>query len=185
MITPVGNEEKSASVKNLLADGRDPWTPEALFALLDRLGIAHQTIAHPPVRTVKEAKSVRPRTTGGYTKNLFVRNRKAQMWLLTLDEDRVLDLKGTARALGAKSFTFGRPERLMAWLGVKPGSVSPFALVNDAACRVRFAIDPALLEHDRLHLHPLDNRLTTTIATTDLLRFLEHIRHAPVRLPGP
>lgn len=167
-----------------LVDGGMPHTTQALFALLDRLGIEHHTIEHPPLRTVEEAKTVRPRTDGGYTKNLFVRNKKAEMWLLTLHEDRVLDLKATAGKLNAKSFSFGRPERLMRYLGVKPGAVSPFALLNDTGGEVRFAIDSTLLKHEVLHIHPLDNRMTTTIATRDLLRFLVHTGHSPVVLPG-
>ncbi len=167
---------------NKLADGSVPLTSDELLAKLTQLGIPHSTIQHPPLRTVEEAKKHRPIASGAHSKNLFVRNKKGKMWLLTLQESQIVDLKQSARYFGAGSFTFGRPERLMSYLGIIPGAVSPFSLINDRSFQVQFVLDRTLTKFESLHFHPLDNRQTTIIQTTDLLAFLTHINHPPTIL---
>ncbi len=161
----------------LLIDGSQPKTPEALLQLLDAQGIQTETLNHDAVFTVEQARAVRPSTGEGHTKNLFVRNKKGRMWLLTAHESRKVNLKETAIALGAKQFSFASEIRLAQYLGVIAGAVSPFALVNDVTRQVRFAFDEDLLSQQYLHIHPLDNRMTTRIKVDDLLRFLKANGH--------
>ena len=162
-----------------LADGTAPATPEGLLARLDELGIENRTVAHEPLFTVEQSKALRGQLPGGHTKNLFLRNKKGRMWLVTCLEDRQVDLKALAAALEGGRFSFGSAERLMANLGVIPGAVTPFAVINDKAGAVRMVLDKGLLDHDPLNFHPLDNARTTAVSPQGLLRFLEAEGHAP------
>ncbi len=118
-----------------------PATPETLFARHDELGIPHRTHTHPPVFTVAEAVALRGTLPGGHTKNLFLKDKKAGLWLAVMLEERRTDLKRLADALGAPRFSFGSGELLYEVLGVRPGSVTPFALINDTAQRVTVVLD--------------------------------------------
>lgn len=164
---------------NRMADGSAPVTPEQLFDRLRALGIAVTTVEHPPVFTVDEAKAIRGDLPGAHTKSLFLRDKKGTMWLVVCLENRTVDLKDVARQLGAKRFSFGSAERLMRFLGVIPGAVSPFAVINDRSGAVSVAIDRGVLRQDPINLHPLDNAKTTAITGTDLMRFLEAENHPP------
>ncbi|MEX0922228.1 MAG: prolyl-tRNA synthetase associated domain-containing protein [Rhodovibrionaceae bacterium] len=163
----------------LLADGSAPATPEALLERLEALGIESRTVGHPPLFTVEDSKALRGALPGGHTKNLFLRNKKGAMWLVTCLEDRAVDLKTLGDRLSAGRFSFGSAERLMKYLGVTPGAVTPFAIVNDTGGAVRMVLDKALLAHDPLNFHPLDNTRTTAIGPQGLLRFLEDVGHPP------
>jgi Ala-tRNA(Pro) deacylase len=166
-----------------LADGSAPADPEALFAKLRALGIATETITHPPVYTVEEAKTLRGELDGGHTKNLFLRNKKGRMWLVVCLEDRAVDLKWLGERLGGGRLSFGSADRLMKYLGVVPGAVTPFALLNDTGGQVEAVLDQGMLrDYARLNFHPLDNRMTTAIAPADLQRFLEATGHPPTPL---
>ena len=156
-----------------------PATPAMLFDRLDRLAIAHKTISHPAVYTVEEAQAVRDDFPGGHSKNLFLRNKKGQMWLITCEESLVIDLKALAIKLGAGRFSFASTDRLMRYLGVIPGAVTPFAVLNDGQKAVHMVLDRQLLEHDVLNFHPLDNTQTTAISPNDLIRFLNDCNHPP------
>ncbi len=164
-----------------------PITPEQLFCCLDALGIAHRTCSHPPVFTVAEAAALRGSLPGGHCKSLFLKDRKGGLWLAVMLEVRRIDLNKLAARLAAPRFSFGSADELYAALGVRPGSVTPFALVNDAAHRVTPVLDAAMLEHDPLNYHPLANDRTTAIASADLLRFIAACGHTPriVDLAGP
>ncbi len=155
-----------------LIDGTNPMVSADLFAMLERAEIGYSTTHHKPLRTVAEAKTVRPATNYGHTKNLFLRDRKGKLILLSLHEDRKINLKETAKLLGSKNLSFASPERLMQYLGVAPGAVSPFALINDKNMHVQFFIDETLMQDPELHIHPLDNTMTTTLSTNELLAFL-------------
>ncbi len=156
-----------------------PFTPDQLFARLDALGIAHRTYSHPPVFTVAEAVTLRGQLPGGHCKSLFLKDKKSNLWLVVALEERPIDLKRLAAALNAPRFSFGNPALLYEVLGVRPGSVTPFALVNDAAQRVTTVLDQAMLDHDPLNYHPLENDRTTAIAPADLLRFIASCGHEP------
>ena len=160
-----------------------PTSPDELLVILDQLDIAHTTIKHPPMFTVAESKKLRiTPTRGSYTKNLFLRNKKGSMWLITCSEDRRLDLPSLADRLQAGRLSFGSADRLMKYLGVTPGAVSPLALINDSIESVSFVIEEELLREPMIHLHPLINTQTTRIATRDLLRFVRHTGHPPLCL---
>lgn len=152
---------------------------DGLLARLAELGIATRTVEHPPVFTVEEARRHRGDLPGTHTKSLFLRDKKDAMWLVVCREDRTVDLKALARRLGAKHLSFGSPERLLRHLGVIPGAVSPFAVINDTDRVVKVVLDRKVLAKDPVNLHPLDNAKTTAISAADLLRFLEAEGHAP------
>ncbi len=133
-------------------------SPDELFAYLDTLGIAHKTIAHPAVFRVEDARALRGAIAGGHTKNLFLRDKKAATFLVIAQEDAVIDLKSLHRLLGASGrLSFGSAELLRELLGVEPGSVTPFAAINDKAQRVTVVVDAALMAHEFLNFHPLTN----------------------------
>ena len=152
---------------------------ETLFARFAALDIVVDTVSHEPVFTVEEAKSLRGQIAGGHCKSLFLRNKKGRQWLLVCSEDRRVDLKQLSDVLGSGRLSFGSPERLMNSLGVTPGSVTPFALINDHDCAVQPVLDAAMMAHDRLNYHPLVNHMTTTIGRDDLLRFITACGHTP------
>ena len=154
-------------------------TPQQLFAKLDALGIAHRTVAHPPVFTVEQAKALRGTLPGAHIKNLFLRNKKEEMWLVTALEDRAIDLQRLGEVLGAGRLSFGSPERLRTWLGVEPGSVTPFSVINDTARKVSLVLDRGISDSGPINAHPLTNTMTSAIVLPDLLRFFEATGHAP------
>lgn len=158
---------------------RRPATAEDLLAYLEELGIESATVDHEPVFTVEEARRLRGSLPGSHSKSLFLRNKKKQMWLVTTDADRQIDLKRLGETLGAGRIGFGSPERLMTYLGVIPGAVTPFGVINDSGGDVRVALDREMLDHEPLNFHPLDNTKTTTISRRDLLRFLDATGHEP------
>jgi Ala-tRNA(Pro) deacylase len=170
--TPEATEAPAAAVSR-------PATPEDLFARLESLGIRTRTVSHPAVFTVEEAKQLRGELPGGHVKNLFLRNKKGEMWLVVAEEDRKIDLKALAERIGAGKVSFASPERLMQYLGVIPGAVTPFGLINDRNREVQVVIDAGLLAHDPVNVHPLTNDRTTAIAPRDLLRFIEACGHKP------
>ncbi len=163
-----------------LADGSRPARPDDLFARLAELGIQTVTAHHPPVFTVDEAKALRGELDGCHTKNLFLRNKKGTtMWLVVCPEDRIVDLKRLGPQLGADRLSFGSSDRLMKYLGVIPGAVSPLAVLNDKQRKVRVILDRALLGAEALNFHPLDNGMTTAIRPDDFVQFLEAELHPP------
>ena len=154
-------------------------TPDELFQRLDALGIRHVTHRHPPLHTVAESVRLRGTLPGGHCKSLFLKDRKGGLWLVVVLEDRRLDLNALSARLGAPRFSFGSPALLQEVLGVTPGSVTPFALLNDTARRVAVVLDADMLEHDPLNYHPLVNTATTAVAPADLLRFIAACGHQP------
>jgi Ala-tRNA(Pro) deacylase len=155
-------------------------TPEDLFAFLDRLGIAHRTVTHAPLFTVEQSRALRGSIPGAHTKNLFLKDKKGALVLLTALEDAGIELKSLHRRLGAQGrFSFGSAELLRVALGIEPGAVTPFAAMNDSERRVSVILDADLLRHETVNAHPLRNTMTTTIAARDLLRFLDATGHAP------
>ncbi len=154
-------------------------TPDELFQRLDALGIRHVTHRHPPLHTVAESVMLRGTLPGGHCKSLFLKDRKGGLWLVVVLEDRRLDLNALSARLGAPRFSFGSAALMEEVLGVTPGSVTPFALVNDRAHRVAVVLDADMLERDPLNYHPLVNTATTAIAPADLLRFISACGHEP------
>jgi Ala-tRNA(Pro) deacylase len=154
-----------------------PPDESRLLAFLDSLGIASTTRRHPPVYTVEEAKALRGDIPGGHCKNLFLKDKKDQLWLVVALEERPIDLKSLDKRIGAARLSFGKAELLREVLGVEPGSVTPFALLNDAAGRVRVVLDRGMMQIRPLNYHPMHNAATTTIQPEDLARFLAATGH--------
>lgn len=159
------------------ADG--PYDPSRLLEFLGVLGVEARTFEHDPVLTVAEARLATAHVPGCHCKNLFLEERGGAHWLVVLPADRALDLRGLAEALGLRRLSFASPERLAERLGVTPGSVTPFAVVNDPGGKVRVVLDRDLLRSEALKFHPLVNTKTTVVSPESLLRFLEATSHAP------
>jgi Ala-tRNA(Pro) deacylase len=152
-------------------------TPNDLFAKLDALGIPHTTVTHPPLKTVADSRALRGELEGGHAKNLFLKNKKGQLFLLVAEEAAAVELKRFAKSIGAGSLSFGKPELLINILGVIPGAVTPFALMNAAPGEIAVFLDQTLLESEILNFHPLDNSMTTTIQRDALLAFITALGH--------
>jgi Ala-tRNA(Pro) deacylase len=157
-------------------------SPADLFAYLAQLGIAHTTVNHPPLFTVEESRALRGQIAGGHTKNLFLKDKRGALYLVTAIEHAEIELKSLHRRLGASGrFSFGSAELMRETLGVEPGSVTPFGALNDTARRVTVVLDAEMMTHAALNFHPLVNTMTTAIARDDLLRFLAETGH-PARI---
>jgi Ala-tRNA(Pro) deacylase len=157
-------------------------TKADILARLDALGIAASTVSHPPVFTVEEAQTHTHDLPGAHCKNLFLKDKKGRLWLVTCLDQRQVDLNRLSRQLGAARFSFGRAELLMEVLGVTPGSVTPLAIVNDADGRVTHVLDAAFVAHELVNCHPLVNDATTTLRAADLLAFIRSTGHEPIIL---
>jgi Ala-tRNA(Pro) deacylase len=157
-------------------------TETDLFARLLELGIESTTHRHPPVFTVEESRLLRGQLPGAHCKSLFLKDKKDQLWLVVALERQPVDLKMLPKNIGAARLSFGKPEVLIDILGVEPGSVTPFALINDDGGRVRVVLDKAMLDHDLLNYHPLKNTATTALAAADLVRFIRSCGHDPLIL---
>lgn len=156
-----------------------PATPEELFALLDRLGIEHRTVAHPPFFTVEEGRQWHDRIPGLHCKNLFLKDDKGALWLVTMPADKRADLKQLRARLNAPKFSFGKPDLLLEVLGVPAGSVTPFGLINDAPKRVMAVVDHEVLANEWMNVHPLHNAASTTLRSADLLKFMRALGYEP------
>jgi Ala-tRNA(Pro) deacylase len=156
-----------------------PATRQDLFARLAELGIATRTVEHEPLFTVAESSRLERKLPGAHTKNLFLKDEGGDLFLVVAKSTTRVDLKTLARTLKAGRFSFGKPELLMEALGVPPGSVTAFAVINDPKGRVRVVIDAELMKHDSMNCHPLENTATTNIARDDLLRFIRLSGHEP------
>ncbi len=154
-------------------------TTEDLFARFEALGIRTTTHRHAAMFTVEESKTLRGELPGGHCKSLFLHDKKGALWLVVTLEDRRLDLAALARLIGAARLSFGKPVVLKEVLGVEPGAVTPFALINDTEHRVNVVLDKAMLDHDPLNYHPLVNTATTAIRPADLMAFIAACGHEP------
>lgn len=149
-----------------------------IFNSLNKLKCDYFIHEHPALKTVEDSKILRGIMEGGHSKNLFLRDKKKNNFLITTNEDQKIDLKNLEKKLGTSRLSFGSPDRLYEFLGVKPGSVSPFALINDPKKRVSFYIDKNLLNERILNFHPLTNNLTISLKTKDFEKFLQSIKRA-------
>ncbi|WP_374331210.1 prolyl-tRNA synthetase associated domain-containing protein [Aestuariivirga sp.] len=156
-----------------------PATRDDLLARFTALGIDTQTRDHAPVYTVEEAQALRGEIPGGHCKNLFLKDDKGNLWLIVCLEEAQVDLKAAPAKIGSRRLSFGKPELLKEVLGVEPGSVTPFGLINDTEKRVNVVLDAAMMAHDLLNYHPLENSATTTIRAEDLVAFIRSCGHEP------
>jgi Ala-tRNA(Pro) deacylase len=155
-------------------------TREELFDLFDREGIAHSTLEHPAVFRVGEGREIKEALPGAHTKNLFLKDRAGQLWLISALGETEIDLKRLPKVIGSARLSFGSGELLEAALGVTAGSVTAFALMNDHERRVRFVLDRALLDHETVNFHPLVNTATTGVPREGFLRFLQALEIKPL-----
>src|SRR3982751_5684402 len=137
-----------------------PAGRDQLFDLFDRLGIGHRTLEHPAVFRVGEGEEIKAALPGGHTKNLFLKDAKDQLWLISALGETAIDLKALPPVIGSARLSFGSAERLYDALGVTPGSVTAFALINDPEHKVRFVLDAALAGADLVNFHPLEDVAT-------------------------
>lgn len=165
---------------NIMHPQTVPQKSKKVLDLLDSHGLAFELHHHAPVFTVAEAQSLRGQIGGGHSKNLFLKDRKDNVFLLSAMEDAPIDLKRLYARIGAKSrLSFGSPALLDEILGVEPGAVSPLGAVNDIHKRCSIILDKTFFEFDAMNFHPLDNRMTISIAPADLVKFLEIAGHTP------
>ena len=158
-----------------------PVTRDALLNYLNSCGFDTATRDHAPLFTVEDSQNLRGEIEGGHTKNLFLKDKKGNFFLLTAQEDTVVNLKTLHKLLGGASrFSFGNSEKMTEFLGVSPGAVTAFGIINDRAGMVTFAIDSTLLEHKKINCHPMTNDATTTIRRDDLLEFARSCGHDPM-----
>ena len=162
-----------------------PATPSELFAFLDRLGIEHSTVEHPPFFTVEEGRPWHDKIPGLHCKNLFIKDRKGGIWLVVMPAEKRADLGWIEKAVGAPRFSFARPEVLQEVLELEPGSVTPFGLINDKARRVRVILDQEMLDSEWMNVHPLHNAASTTLRSADLVRFVSALGYEPIILRLP
>jgi Ala-tRNA(Pro) deacylase len=157
-----------------------PTPPEALLRYLDDLNIAYLTHHHPAVFTVSDSLEFERNIPGMHCRNLFVRDKRESMFLISAENDTVIDLKAVENILECKRLSFGSAERLWAHLGVRPGSVCPYGLINDTKQSVRAVLDARILDAEWVNFHPLINTMTIGVAPQDLIRFIESTGRTPL-----
>jgi Ala-tRNA(Pro) deacylase len=154
---------------------------QGLLAIFDALKIPHETWLHPPIFTVEEGirLNLPARIPGRHGKSLFLTCPKTGFWLVVAAEDTRIDLKKLAGTVGAKRFSFGKPEKMVELLGVTPGSATPFALMNDAGRQVSVVLDAQVGNAALCVFHPLKNNASTAISGENLLLFIKHFGYNP------
>lgn len=155
-----------------------PASPSDLFAFLDDLGIAHETVEHAATFTVEEGRHLKASMPGGHSKNLFMKDKDGTIVLISAWADSQLKLNQLHKLIGTRRLSFASAELMVECLGVEPGAVTAFALMNDKDQRVQFIADAALVGFDRVNFHPLVNTATTSIQREDLRRFVEATGHS-------
>ena len=153
---------------------------DSFLAWLESNGIDHATLDHPAVFRVGEGHDFKARLPGTHTKNLFLKDKKDRLWLISARQDTEIDLKRLHRVIGSDRLSFGSAELMVETLGVTPGSVTAFALINDTDKRLTFVVDRRLWEAERVNFHPLTNTATTGVDQAGFRRFLEAIGIAPL-----
>ncbi len=152
---------------------------DRLLAWMDEHGVAHTTHDHPPVFRVDEGHALKAAMPGAHTKNLFLKDKKARLWLVSARQDTVVDLKRLPKTIGSDRLSFGNEALLYETLGLTPGSVTALGLINDPGRRVTFVLDKALWDADVVNFHPLTNTATTALAQAEFRKFLDLLGREP------
>lgn len=156
-----------------------PTSAEALFTILADLRIAYALHHHKPVFTVEESLDIERGMPGAHCRNLFVRDKKGTMFLVVARNETAIDLKKLADMMSCGRLSFGSPDRLWTYLGVRPGSVCPFAIINDTAGQVRIVLDQSMMDYETVNYHPMENHMTIGLSPHDLLTYIRHTGHEP------
>ena len=154
-----------------------PTSPEKLMAKLDDLSIGYQLYHHEAVFTVEESNKVDADISGTHCRNLFLRDKKKKNYLLVLQNATDVDMKQLPDAIGSDRLSFGSSDRLWQYLGVRPGSVCPFSIINDTEHNVKILLDKSMMETKIVNYHPLLNTMTIGLTPTDLIKFIESTGH--------
>lgn len=154
-----------------------PTSPEQLMANLDDLSIQYQLYHHEAVFTVEESNKVDAGISGTHCRNLFLRDKKKKNYLLVLQNATEVDMKALPSIIGSDRLSFGSADRLWQYLGVRPGSVCPFSIINDTDQKVKLLLDKSMMETDIVNYHPLLNTMTIGLTPADLLKFIESTGH--------
>ena len=152
-----------------------------LLQILKSNDIEFSIQEHAPLFTVEDSKSLRGTIRGAHSKNLFLKDSKGIFYLLSIEENTSIDLKKVAAPINSKKLSFANSKYLQSIMGIEPGSVSPFALINDKEKKVKFYLDQSLVVYDIVNFHPLVNTATVSIKSNDLIQFINNI-HNPVNI---
>ncbi len=156
------------------------FNPEKLLGALTEMSVPHKVYEHAAVFTVAEANEVSDKFPGTHTRNLFLRDKKERMFLVTLRHETPIDLKKLSDFLGVSRLSFGSPERLWTYLGVTPGSVTPFAILNDAEKKVKLVLEQGMMQTDIINVHPLINTMTVGISAQGMMQVFENFGVEPL-----
>lgn len=160
-----------------------PMTSEELLSFLAANGLAATTVSHPPLATVADSQALRGKIGGAHTKNLFLKDKKGRYFLVTVEEEATVDLKTIHQLIGASGrVSFGSAEAMMSMLGVAPGAVTMFGVINDRDNQVTLVVDSAVMAEPTINAHPLVNTATTTISREALTAFFRLAGHQPLVL---
>lgn len=159
-----------------------PTTKEQLFEVLSELSIEYTLYQHRPVYTVAEGHDLQKSIPGLHCRNLFLRDHKKKMFLVVAANETEIDLKALKEQIGSGRLSFASPERLWEFLGIQPGSVCPFCLINDKDRRVTVVLDSKMMDAECVNYHPLDNAMTVGVHPSALLKFLKYTGHEPLYL---
>ncbi|HEX6859467.1 MAG TPA: YbaK/EbsC family protein [Caulobacteraceae bacterium] len=155
-------------------------TPADLLAFFDAQGIDYVNVEHPAIFRVEEGEDIKKALPGAHTKNLFLKDAKGRLWLISAEGHARIDLKTLHHVIGSGRLSFGSAELMEEVLGVTPGSVTAFALINDVERRVRFVLDRTLHEAEVVNFHPLTNTATTGVPRAGFGKFLEAVGVEPL-----
>ena len=153
---------------------------DSLLAWMADRGLPQTTRDHPAVFTVDEGHTIKAAMPGVHTKNLFLKDKKSRLWLISARQDTVIDLKAAPRTIGSDRVSFGNEALMFETLGVRPGSVTALGLINDVDRRVSFVIDRRLWEAEIVNFHPLTNTATTALTQDAFRRFMSEIGREPL-----
>lgn len=156
-----------------------PTSPETLLGMLDSLGIQYRLYHHPAIFTVAEGEAIERDMPGVHCRNLFLCDKRKAMTLLCVANATKIDLKKLPPLLGSDRLSFGSPQRLWTHLGVRPGSVCPYSIINDTAHVVDIVLDAYMMQGDLVNFHPLVNTMSIGVAPADLVRFIRETGHEP------
>jgi len=168
---------KAAIRKTVMSEIRKP-----LFDLLDKLGIERTTHEHEAIFTVEQGAHIKAKLPGGHTKNLFLKDKSGALFLVCALGDTKIQINQLHKHLGCKRLSFGKPDLMLETLGVAPGSVTFFAVMNDTENRVQLVLDKALFTHDTVNFHPLENTATTAFKSAEMEKFARALNHEPIIL---